>query len=133
MGDHGAGQIAKACNQIVAAQTISAVAEALHLARSTGVDPAKVRAALLGGFAYSKVLEVHGQRILERDFAPGFKARLHSKDMRIALETAAEAGIVLPGATLAQGHLERLIESGGGELDSAAIATIVEQLDKSSR
>jgi 2-hydroxy-3-oxopropionate reductase len=126
VGDHGAGQVAKACNQIVAAQTISAVAEALSLARASGVDPARVRDALLGGFAYSKVLEIHGQRMLELNFKPGFKARLHAKDMRIALTAAAETGISLPGATLALDHLERLIERGGAELDSSAIATLLE-------
>ncbi len=132
VGDHGAGQVAKACNQILAAQTISAVAEALYLARSCGVDPAKVREALLGGFAYSKVLEVHGQRILEHNFEPGFKARLHTKDMRIALETAAVAGIELPGAALALEHLEQLNKAGGSELDSAAIATIIDQFSRRS-
>lgn len=126
VGDRGAGQVAKACNQIVAAQTISAVAEALCLARASGVEPARVRDALLGGFAYSKVLDIHGQRMIEKNFQPGFKARLHAKDMRIALATAAETGISLPGAVLALEHLDQLVERGGAELDSSAIATLLE-------
>ncbi len=125
VGNHGAGQIAKACNQILVGQTITAVAEALLLAQKSGVDPSKVRKALLGGFAYSKILEVHGQRMLERNFAPGFKAKLHHKDMRIALNYAKALSIALPGAELVLQHLEKLVETGGGEMDSAAIATII--------
>ena len=92
IGDHGAGQVAKACNQVVIAQTLLGVGEAFLLARASGVDPAKVREALLGGFAGSRVLEVHGQRLLDGNYAPGFKARLHQKDMRIVLEAAADLG-----------------------------------------
>jgi 2-hydroxy-3-oxopropionate reductase len=128
IGGNGAGQVAKACNQILVAQTIAAVAEALQIARTSGVDPNKVHQALLGGFAYSRILEVHGQRMLDRDFEPGFKARLHDKDMRIALQTATESGASLPGAKLAAGHIERLVASGDGELDSSAIAKIIEAL-----
>ncbi|MDH3282910.1 MAG: NAD(P)-binding domain-containing protein, partial [Gammaproteobacteria bacterium] len=82
VGDHGAGQIAKTCNQIVAAAHIAVTAEALLLAKAAGVDPNNVRKALLGGFAASKVLEVHGQRMLDHNFQPGFKAALHRKDLR---------------------------------------------------
>lgn len=128
VGDHGAGQIAKVCNQVVIAQTIAAVAEALVLATAAGADPARVRQALLGGFANSRVLEVHGQRMLERNFIPGFKARLHQKDMRIALETAHSLGIPLPGAALAAQYVNTLVGTGKGELDSAAIATALEQM-----
>jgi 2-hydroxy-3-oxopropionate reductase len=127
VGGHGAGQVAKACNQVLVAQTIAAVSEALILARAAGVDPAKVRQALLGGFAYSKVLEVHGQRMLERDFAPGFKAKLHQKDMRIALETALERGASLPGTALVAQYLNALLGAGKGELDSSALVTILER------
>ena len=95
VGDNGAGQVAKACNQIVGAVVLEAVAEATTLARKNGVDPAKVREALLGGYAWSRVLEVHGGRMLSRDFNPGFKARLHRKDLRIAVETAAALDIGL--------------------------------------
>lgn len=126
IGDHGAGQIAKACNQILAAQTIAAVGEALLLAKAAGVDAAKVRQALLGGFAGSKILEIHGQRMLTGDFTPGFKAGLHHKDLRIALETAAEANLSLPGAKLAAHHLQALLDAGLGELDSAALVQVLE-------
>jgi 2-hydroxy-3-oxopropionate reductase len=131
IGENGAGQVAKACNQILVAQIIAAVAEALQLARASGADPGKVRQALLGGFAYSRILDVHGKRMLEHDFEPGFKTRLHNKDMRIALKTATESGVSLPGAELAAGHIEKLVASGGGELDSAAIATVIEKISKS--
>ena len=100
IGENGAGQVAKSCNQICAAVTVEAVAEALTLARANGVDPAKVRDALLGGFAYSKALEVHGKRMLEGNFKPGFKAKLHQKDMRIALSSGHELGVALPAAAI---------------------------------
>ena len=127
VGSHGAGQIAKTCNQILAAQTIAAVGEALLLAKAAGVDPAKVRQALLGGFAGSKILEIHGQRMLTRSFDPGFKANLHHKDLRIALETAAETGISLPGAEQAAHHLRAVLEAGLGELDSSALVQVLER------
>ena len=91
VGPSGAGQVCKACNQLVVAATIEAVAEALLLAERSGVDAAKVREALLGGFAGSKILEVHGQRMLDRTFEPGFRIRLHRKDARIVQEAAAAA------------------------------------------
>jgi 2-hydroxy-3-oxopropionate reductase len=120
-GDNGAGQVTKACNQIVITQTIAAVGEAFVFARKNGVDPARVREALLGGFAGSRVLEAHGQRMIDHDFNPGFKARLHRKDMRIVLETAAEIGVGLPGAALGTQYLNALVGAGDGELDSSAI------------
>jgi len=128
IGDHGAGQVAKACNQTVIAQTIAAVGEAFVLAQSAGVDPSRVREALLGGFAGSRVLDSHGGRMLARDFRPGFKSRLHQKDMRIVLETAHELGIALPGAALATQMINALVGSGGGEDDSCAILRLQEQL-----
>lgn len=128
VGEHGAGQVTKACNQIVIAQTLVAVSEAFILARVSGADPAKVRAALLGGFAGSRVLETHGQRILDHNFKPGFKARLHQKDMRISMEAAHEMGIALPGASLATQYLNALIGEGLGEEDSSAVATILEKV-----
>lgn len=127
-GEHGAGQVTKACNQIVIAQTLVAITEAFILAKVSGVDPAKVRAALLGGFAGSRVLETHGQRILNHNFEPGFKARLHQKDMRISMEAAHEMGIALPGAALATQQLNALIGEGLGEEDSSALATILERV-----
>ena len=126
IGANGAGQVAKACNQIVAAVTLESVAEALTLARKNGVDPSKVRDALLAGFAWSKVLEIHGRRILERDFKPGFKARLHQKDLRIVAETAAALGLALPQAALVAQHLNALTGLGCGDEDSAAVAKVVE-------
>jgi 2-hydroxy-3-oxopropionate reductase len=128
VGDGGAGQVAKACNQVVIAQTVAAIAEGLLLATVAGVDPAKVREALLGGFAASRALEVHGQRMLDRNYAPGFMARLHQKDMRIVLETAQELGLPLPGAERVTQYIEALVGRGDGELDSAALATVLERM-----
>ncbi len=128
VGDHGAGQVAKACNQIVVSMTIQGVSEALTFARRNGVDAAKVRAALMGGSASSKILEVQGQRMLDKDFKPGFKVKLHQKDLRIVIEDAHKLGIGLPGAALVAQHLNALMGSGDGELDSAAIVKVVERM-----
>jgi 2-hydroxy-3-oxopropionate reductase len=128
IGDHGAGQIAKTCNQVLGVQTLFAVGEALILAKAAGVDPAKVRTALLGGFAGSRILEIHGQRMLDHNFQPGFKIKLHQKDMRIALQTAHELGLALPGAALATQYLNAAMGTGQGESDSAAIVLVQEQL-----
>ena len=128
VGDHGAGQVAKACNQVVVAVTIEAVSEALTFARRNGVDPAKVREALMGGFAGSKILEVHGKRMLDRDFRPGFKARLHQKDLKIVIDAAHQLGLAMPGAALVAQHLNALMGSGDGELDSAAIVKVIERM-----
>ncbi len=127
VGGNGAGQVAKACNQIVVAVTIEAVAEALTFARRNGVDPAKVRDALAGGFAGSRILEVHGKRMLDNDYTPGFKTRLHQKDINIVMQTAKELGLALPGAALVMQHLNALMGTGGGELDSAAVMKIIER------
>ena len=133
VGANGAGQVAKSCNQIVAAVTIEAVAEALLLAEANGVDAAKVREALLGGFAYSRVLELHGKRMLERDFSPGFKARLHQKDMRIVLQSAHELGVALPAAALAAQHINGLVGGGEGDLDSSAIYQVLARMSNLPR
>ncbi len=127
IGDHGAGQIAKACNQIIIAATIIGVSEALALAEASGVDPAKVRDALLGGFAKSRVLEIHGKRMLEKDYKPGFKSVLHRKDMHLALEQAHLVNVDLPGANLAMHILDRLVMKGHGELDSSALRLLLEK------
>jgi 2-hydroxy-3-oxopropionate reductase len=128
IGDEpGAGQIAKASNQMIVAVTIMAVAEALTLARKAGVDPAKVRQALLGGFAGSRILEQHGQRMLDRNFAPGFRVRLHRKDLRIALATASAHGVPLFATSLVHEVLTALVAQGHEDLDHAAVARIVEQ------
>ncbi len=128
IGDHGAGQVAKACNQIVVALTIEGVSEALTFARRNGVDAAKVREALMGGFAGSKILEAHGKRMLDNDFKPGFTVKLYQKDLRIVLEDAHTLGVGLPGAALMALHLNALMGSGDGELDCAAIVKVVERM-----
>lgn len=120
VGDAGAGQVCKACNQILVAQTIAAVGEAMLMAQSMNVDANKVRQALLGGFAQSRILDIHGERILQNQFEPGFKAALHHGDMNIALDAAQARGLVLKGAQLANENLKRLVESGRGEEDTCA-------------
>ena len=126
IGGTGAGMVAKACNQLVVGSTIQAVAEALALARAAGVDAARVRDALLGGFAASRVLEVHGLRMLERDFTPGGRVAIHEKDARIILETARHAGVDLPGFRPVADAFRRLMDRGGGDLDHSALITLLE-------
>lgn len=125
VGEHGAGQVAKACNQLVVAQTMVAVAEALEFAATAGVDPARVRQALLGGFAYSRVLETHGEKMLTQDYVPGFKAHLHLKDLKNTVASAVAMNIQLAGTTLAYKYMDELVRCGNGEADSSAIAKIV--------
>jgi 2-hydroxy-3-oxopropionate reductase len=125
IGESGAGQTAKACNQILVAITIEGVAEALALAERSGADPAKVRQALLGGLAQSKILDVHGGRILERRFQPGFKAKLHRKDLRIAHETAERLGVSLPAAELLYTRMSALADREP-EADHSALFTLIE-------
>lgn len=127
VGTNGAGQVAKACNQIVIAVAIEGVAEALLLAEKSGVDTAKVREALMGGFAGSKVLEVHGNRMISNDFKPGFKAKLHRKDMGIVMDAAKKTGLALPAATIATLHMDAAIKDGDGELDSSAIFKVLKK------
>lgn len=124
----GAGQIAKACNQIVVGVTIMAVAEALTLARKAGVDAAKVREALLGGFAQSRILDAHGQRILDRNFAPGFRIRLHEKDLGIALAAGRTYGVPLLATCVVHEAMDALIAQGHQDLDHSALARFVEGL-----
>jgi len=127
VGPSGAGQITKACNQLVVAATIEAVAEALVLAERSGVDPAKVRDALLGGFAGSKILEVHGQRMLDHAFEPGFRARLHRKDARIVLDAAQAAGSPIPAFQVVAAQLDRLVDDADrGDLDHSALFTLLD-------
>ncbi|UBF29629.1 NAD(P)-dependent oxidoreductase [Kovacikia minuta CCNUW1] len=128
IGESGAGQVTKACNQIVVALTLQAVAEALTLANKSGVDATRVREALLGGFAQSRVLEVHGKRMLEGQFDPGFKLNLHRKDMNIVLQTGREISLPLPGAAQVTSLMDALLAQGKGELDNAALITLYEQL-----
>ena len=122
IGDPGAGQVAKACNQTLVAITIEAVGEALVLAEKAGVDPAKVREALLGGFAQSRILDVHGRRALERRFEPGFKARLQLKDLGIALATAKAYGARLPATQVVAEVLRNVCFcEGDAEADHSVI------------
>ncbi len=132
IGELGAGQIAKCCNQIIVAQTIEAVSEALLLAQKTGVDPAKVRNALLGGFAQSRVLEVHGQRMLDRNFEPGGRVSIHKKDTEIAMSIAAEFGLYLPGTALtSQLWNAASSQEGGSDWDHSSIIKLLEMLSNS--
>jgi 2-hydroxy-3-oxopropionate reductase len=127
VGPSGAGQVCKACNQLVVAATIEAVAEALLLAERSGVDPAKVREALLGGFAGSKILEVHGQRMLDRAFDPGFRIRLHRKDARIIEVTASAAGSPIPSFEVVSRQLQRAVDAGDEELDHSGLFAELER------
>jgi 2-hydroxy-3-oxopropionate reductase len=125
IGESGAGQICKACNQLVIGGTLAAVGEAFALARKSGVDAAKVRAALLGGFAASRVLEVHGERLLQGNFKPGFPARLYRKDLRIVLDALAEARAPAPVTAVVQQLLTALLASDKDALDYSALGTVL--------
>lgn len=126
VGEVGAGQVAKAANQIIVGLTIGAVAEALTLARRSGVDPAKVRAALQGGFAASRILEVHGERMITGSFEPGGKAVTQRKDLFQALALAKSTGLELPATALNMALYDRLIAEGDGELDHSALVKIID-------
>ncbi len=128
IGESGAGQVAKATNQIVTGVGVLTVAEALNFARRNGVDPARVREALMGGAAASRILENHGQRMLDRNFAPGFKSWMHQKDMNIVLQTAHGLGICLPASATAAQMFNAMVGGGLGEEDSAAMIKLLEQL-----
>lgn len=128
IGESGAGQVAKACNQILTGAGIAIVAEALHFARAAGVDPVRVREALLGGFAYSRILENHGQRMLARDFKPGFKTWMHQKDLRIVLEEAHNMGVSLPNSAATAQLLNGAVGCGMGEADSISLLRMLENL-----
>jgi 2-hydroxy-3-oxopropionate reductase len=133
VGPSGAGQVCKACNQLVVAATIEAVAEALLLAERSGVDATKVREALLGGFAGSKILEVHGQRMLDRTFDPGFRIRLHRKDARIIEGAAAETATPIPSFAIVTEQLQKAVDAGDGERDHSALyAELAREADSSS-
>jgi 2-hydroxy-3-oxopropionate reductase len=128
VGDSGAGQVAKACNQTVVAMTMLAVAEALTFAKKSGVDGAKVREALLGGFAYSKILDHHGKKMLERNWEPGFKAWMQQKDLRIVLQSAHDLGLAMPGAAVASQLFNAMVGCGMGEEDNMAVIKLIENL-----
>ena len=128
IGGPGAGQMTKACNQMIVGMTIQAVAEAFTLARKAGVDLEKMREVLLGGFAQSRILDLHGKRIIERNFSPGFKIKLHRKDMNIALEAGREFSVPLYGTAQVAAQMDALLAQGKGESDHSAIALLMEQL-----
>ncbi len=128
IGDAGAGQITKAANQIVVGLTIEAISEALVLAAKAGVDPAKVRQALLGGFAQSRVLEVHGQRILDRNFTPGARVKTHHKDLQIALALSQEYAVPLPVTARVDEMFDSMLAAGQGDLDHSSLVTQIEAL-----
>jgi len=128
VGESGAGQVAKACNQIVVSASLMGVAEALTFARRQGVDAARVREVLLGGFAYSRILEVHGRRMLVGDYTPGFRARLHQKDLGIVGREAQAMNLALPASALAAQLMNALVASGQAEADSSALVQVIERL-----
>lgn len=126
VGDIGAGQVAKAANQIIVGLTIGAVAEAIALARRSGVDPANVREALMGGFAASRILELHGRRMIDQSFEPGGRATTQRKDLAEALELARELNLELPATALTLELYDRLIEQGDGGLDQSALIRVID-------
>ena len=121
----GSGQICKICNQMAIGGALAGVSEAFALARKAGVDPASVRQALLGGFAASRVLEVHGERMLTGNYVPGFRTRLYQKDLRIARETAAALDVSIPATMVVAELVTTLITRGGGDLDYSAVGTVL--------
>ena len=121
IGESGAGQITKICNQMIVGITIQAVSEAITLAKSAGVHVEKVRDVLLGGFAQSKILDLHGKRMIEENFVPGFTVNLHNKDLGIALKTSQELGLTLPGTEMAAYLMEKAIKKGNGHLDHSSL------------
>lgn len=127
IGEAGAGQMTKACNQMIVGITIQAVAEAFTLAKKAGLDLEKMREALLGGFAQSRILDLHGKRIIERNFEPGFKIKLHRKDMNIALQAGKEFSVPLYGSAQVAAHMDAVLAQGNGELDHSAIALLLEK------
>jgi 2-hydroxy-3-oxopropionate reductase len=128
IGEPGAGQTTKACNQIVVGITIQAIAEAFTLAKKAGVNLEKMREALLGGFAQSRILDLHGKRIIERNFKPGFKIKLHRKDMNIALQAGKELSVPLYSTAQVAAQMDALIAQGNGEADHSSLALLLEQL-----
>lgn len=128
VGENGAGQITKVANQIIVALNIEAVAEALVFASKAGADPAKVREALMGGFASSKILEVHGERMIKRTFDPGFRIELHQKDLNLALSSAKALGVSLPNTATAQELLNSCSAHGGKAWDHSAMVKALEKM-----
>ncbi len=133
MGDHGAGQTAKACNQLALLVNAMATAESLQLAARSGLEPAKVREVMLGGVAASRVLELFGKRMVERDFSAGIEARLYYKDLHIALDLVHELGIASPAAAVAMQHVNAVVGRGKGASDLSAILEVLEDMGRPAR
>jgi 2-hydroxy-3-oxopropionate reductase len=128
VGNNGAGQVTKVANQIIVALNIEAVSEALVFASKAGADPAKVREALMGGFAGSKILEVHAERMIKRTFDPGFRIELHQKDLNLALTSAKALGVSLPNTATAQELFNSCAAYGGNAWDHSAMVRALEKL-----
>jgi 2-hydroxy-3-oxopropionate reductase len=128
VGGNGDGQTTKVANQIIVALNIQAVAEALLFASKAGADPARVRQALMGGFAASRILEVHGERMVKRTFAPGFRIELHQKDLNLALQGAKSLGISLPNTAAAQELMNSCAAHGMAQLDHSALCQAIERM-----
>ena len=128
VGGNGDGQITKVANQIIVALTIEAVGEALLLAAKAGANPAKVREALMGGFANSRILEVHGERMIKRTFTPGFRIELHQKDLNLALTTGRQLGVPLPNTATAQELFTSCAAKGGAGWDHSALVRALETM-----
>ena len=127
IGEAGAGQTTKICNQMIVGMTIQAVGEAFTLASKAGVNLEKMREVLLGGFAQSRILDLHGQRMINRNFKPGFKIKLHSKDMKLALQAGKEYHVALKGTEQVAATMKAAIEDGNGELDHSGIVLQIEK------
>jgi 2-hydroxy-3-oxopropionate reductase len=132
VGDLGAGQVTKACNQVVIAATLAGIAEALVLGAKAGVDPRLIREALMGGYAGSRLLEVHGERMINHAFDPGFFVKLHDKDLHIVLDIARSIAVAAPVTALAAQHFNALVADGDGELDNSAMLKVYERLARTS-
>ena len=128
IGASGAGQVCKICNQVAIGGALAGVSEAFALAKKAGVDAARVRQALLGGFAASRVLEVHSERMLNANYKPGFRTKLYQKDLRLANEAASANGVAMPGTALVAQLVNALVAAGGGDLDYAAMGTVLFEL-----
>ncbi len=128
VGGNGDGQTCKVCNQIIVALNIEAVSEALVFASKAGADPAKVRQALMGGFAASRILEVHGERMIKRTFDPGFRIELHQKDLNLALQGARAMGVSLPNTATAQELFNSCAANGGAKSDHSAMVKALERM-----
>ena len=125
VGEPGAGQTTKICNQIIVGMTIQAISEAFILGRKAGVNLEKMREVLLGGFAQSRILDLHGKRIIDQNFKPGFKIHLHRKDMNLALQAGREYSVPLYGSAIVAANMDALIAQGNGELDHSALALLL--------